>query len=136
MKRKVLNVLLILTALFGDLEWTRTGYTFLFDAEADLFSRLLVHSHEIVHPISIILLAGHVVLFITLFQKKPGTLLTYTGLGILGLLIGYLFAVGVLALNVRLVLSTIPFLVVAVLTMRHYRESDRENSNPLITGTR
>lgn len=126
MKSKILNILLILTSLFGYLEWTKIGYAFLFQAEAEIFHRLFTHSREALHPVTIIPFVGHVLLFFTLFQKKPGELLTCISIGILGLLMGYLFVIGLLGLHFKIALSAFPFLVVAVLALRYHRQMNPE----------
>jgi putative flippase GtrA len=65
---------------------------------------------------------GQIILAVTLFQKKPSKILTYISIGGLGLLLLFMFLIGLISLNYKIALSTIPFIVVAVLTVIHYRK--------------
>lgn len=127
MKHKFLNSLLIVTSLIGYLEWSGDSHTFLFQAESEVLSKLFTDPIAAIHPFTILPLAGQVLLLITLFQKKPSKALTYTGIGGLGLLLAFMLLVGILALNYKIILSTIPFLAFAVLTVRYYRKDNAPN---------
>ncbi len=129
MKSKLLNFLLILTSLFGYLEWSGDSHSFLFQAEAEILSKLFTEPLAVLHPFTILPLAGQIVLLITLFQKKPAKILTYIGLGGLGLLLIFMLAIGLLSLNYKIIASTIPFLVVAVMTIREDIVARRANRN-------
>ncbi len=133
MRSKIYNFILILTSLFGYLEWGGNNHRFLFEAEMEVFSRLIKDPLSVIHPFVLLPMAGQILLLITLFQKRPSRILTYTGLGGLGILLGFMLVVGILGLNYKIVLSTIPFLSVAVLTINHYRNTHHEtNSSPAL----
>lgn len=121
MKSKIYNVLLIATSLLGYLEWGGGNHIFLLEAEAEIITKLLAGSMSAVHPFTLLPLLGQILLLITLFQQKTSKILTYVSIGGLGLLLGFMFVIGVMGLNFRILLSTIPFLVTAFLTVRHYR---------------
>lgn len=121
MKGKVLNLLLIITSLIGYLEWGGGHQSFLFQAEAEIISKIFSDPASILHPLTILPMFGQVLLIITLFQKKPGRILTYIGIGCLGLLLGFMFVIGLISLNYKIVLFTIPFLVVAAITIKYLR---------------
>lgn len=120
MKSKILNALLLITSLLGYLEWGGNNHIFLFKAEADILSKLFTDPLSVLHPFTLLPLAGQILLLFTLFQKTPGKTLTYISITGLGLLLGFMFVVGVMSRNVKIILSTIPFLVVAVLAIKHY----------------
>jgi hypothetical protein len=121
MKSKILNFLLIITSLLGYLEWSGNSHTFLFQAEAEIFSKVFSDPVSVIHPFTILPLIGQLLLMATLFQKTPGKKLTYFGIGSLGLLLGFMFLIGALSLNYKIISSTIPFICVSILTIRHYR---------------
>jgi hypothetical protein len=121
MKSKILNILLIITSLFGYLEWGGNNHSFLFQAEVGIISTLLTDPVSVLHPFTLLPMTGQLVLIITLFQNKPGKLLTYTGIGGLGILLASMFVIGIVSLNYKIVLSTIPFIFIAVLAIRHNR---------------
>lgn len=122
MKSKILNFLLLITSLFGYLEWGGNNHIFLFNAEAEIISKLFSDPASVLHPFTIIPMVGQTMLLITLFQKQPGKVLTYISIGGLGILLGFIFVIGLMGLNYKMIFSTIPFLVVAVLAIIHYRK--------------
>ncbi|HRG00439.1 MAG: hypothetical protein U0W65_02325 [Bacteroidia bacterium] len=117
MKAKILNGLLIITSLLGYLEWGGNNHILLFQAEAEIFSKLLYDPQSVIHPLILMPLAGQVLLLITLFQKTPNKRLTYIAIGSLGLLLGFMLFIGLIDLNLKIIISTIPFLTVSVYTI-------------------
>jgi hypothetical protein len=126
MKRKVLNFLLIITSLLGYLEWGGDNHSFLFQAEGEILSKLFTDPASVSHPLILLPFAGQILLFITLFQKKPGKLLTFLGMGGLMTILGFLFVMGLFVLNFKIVVSTIPFLISSILTIVYYRKEKME----------
>lgn len=124
MKGKFLNFLLIITSLIGYLEWSGNRHTFLFQAEGEILSKLFTDPASVLHPFTILPMIGQGLLIFTLFQKKPSKKLTYISIGGLGILLGFMFVIGLLGLNYKIMLSTIPFIAVAVLAIRYYRKTN------------
>lgn len=125
MKSKILNLLLIITSLFGYLEWSGNNHIFLFKAESEIFLKLFSNPVAVLHPFIILPLISQLILLITLFQNPPNRTLTYISIAGVGLLLLFMFAIGLITGNVKTMLSTIPFLIVAVLAIRHYRNIDK-----------
>jgi len=123
MKSKFLNLLVVLTSLFGYLEWGGNNHAFLFGAEAGILLKLFTSPASVSHPFVMLPLAGQLMLLISLFQKSPGKILTYSGIGCLAVLLLFMFAIGLLSLNMKVIFSTVPFIAVSIFTIRHYRES-------------
>ncbi len=121
MKAKILNFLLILTSLLGYLEWGGNSHMFLFQAEAEIFPKFLTDPLSVIHPFILLPLTGQLLLLMTLFQKKTGKLMTFIGIGCLGILLGFMFIIGLISLNILIIFSTIPYLTVAIFTIRHYK---------------
>lgn len=122
MKSKILNSLLIITSLLGYLEWSGNSHSFLFQAEREILSKLFTDPISTLHPFTILPLIGQLILIITLFQKTPSKALTYISMGSLGILLAFMFVIGLLSLNYKIIISTIPFIVVSVIVIRHYRK--------------
>jgi len=122
LKSKLLNFFLIITSLFGYLEWSQNSHVFLFQAEGKIFSKLFTDPTSVLHPFTILPMTGQILLIVTLFQKVPSKKLTYLGIGCLGILLGFMFVIGLISLNYKIILSTIPFIVVAVLAVRYNRK--------------
>ncbi|HEY0741040.1 MAG TPA: hypothetical protein VGD40_06230 [Chryseosolibacter sp.] len=128
MKGKILNALVILTSFFGYLEWGGDNSTFLFQAEILLLSKLVTDASSILHPFTILPFLGQLVLLYTIFQKRSGRLLTFIGVVGIGILLGFMFIIGVISKHYNTALSTVPFLVTAVLTIRYHRRHSPESS--------
>ncbi len=122
-KSKILNLGLILTSLFGYLEWGTDMQMFLFQGEYEVVSKLIHDPMSVVHPFTLLPLIGQLLLLITLFQKQPSKWLTYMGLCGMGILLLFICIVGVIALNYKIALSTLPYLFVSFLTIRHLRKN-------------
>lgn len=120
MKSKILNLGLILTSLFGYLEWGENNSMFLFQGEWEVLSTLFSDPLSIIHPFTMLPLLGQILLISTLFQKQPGRIRTFLGLGGIGVLLLLIFIAGIMGSNFKIVLSTLPFFVCAFLVVRHY----------------
>jgi NAD/NADP transhydrogenase beta subunit len=124
-RKKVLNLLLIASSLLGYLKWGSDSHAFLFQAEAEVVHKLVTHPLEALHPFTILPMLGQLLLVITLFQKVPGRWLTFIGIGTIGLLLGLMFVIGLLGLQMPILASTLPFIVIAVLTVRAHLDGKR-----------
>lgn len=122
MKSKILNLLLIITSLLGYLEWSGNNHIFLFKAEAEIFSKLFTDPVSVLHPFTLFPLIGQLLLAITLFQKTPSKTLTYISIVGLGLLLWFMCFVGIVSMNFKIIISTIPFIVVSIFAIKHYRK--------------
>ena len=130
MKAKILNLCVLLTSLIGYLEWGRDMHMFLFQGEAEVVGKLFHDPMAVIHPLTLLPLFGQLILLYTLFQKTPGKILTYIGLGCLSLLLLFITLVGALSLNYKIVLSTIPFILSGVLTVINTRRNKKSSLDP------
>lgn len=118
MKGKILNLLLIVSSLFGFLEWGQNKTMFLVELEAELLTKSIHDPRMLLHPFVLLPLIGQILLLFTLFQQKPNKFLTYSGIGGIGILLALLFLVGCLSLNWKILFSTIPFFAIGFYTVR------------------
>ena len=128
MKKKLINLAVLLTSLFGYLEWGTDQKMFLWEGEIDVLSKLITDPLSVLHPFTLLPMLGQILLLITLFQKQPSRWLTFAGIACLGLLLVMIFVVGLIGGNFKTVISTIPFLVTAVLAVV-YNWKNRQVSN-------
>ena len=120
MKGKILNALLIISSLFGFLEWGHNNKMFLFQLEAEIVSKIFNDPVSVLHPFTLLPFLGQILLLITLFQKSPSKILTYIGLGGIGILLALMFVIGCISFNLKILFSTIPFLAIGYFTIRHH----------------
>jgi hypothetical protein len=123
MKTKVLNGLLILTSLLGYLEWAGNNHLFLFQAEADILTKSITDPKSVLHPFVLLPIIGQILLLISLFQKTPHKALTFIGIGTLGILLAFMFFIGVISLNFKIFFSTIPFLAMAIYSIIYHKKT-------------
>jgi cobalamin biosynthesis protein CobD/CbiB len=126
MKAKILNLCVLVTSLIGYLEWGRDMHMFLAQGEAAIIVKFFHDPMSVIHPLTLLPLAGQLILLCTLFQRTPGKVLTYIGVACLGMLMLFIFLVGIISLDFRIAVSVIPFIVSAVLTVVHQRKIKTE----------
>lgn len=129
MKGKILNLLVILTSLIGFLQWGKGNSMFLFQAEAEVLSKLFVSPMDVIHPLIMLPLLGQILLILTLFQKEPNKFLTLSGVCALGLLLGLMLFIGLIDLNIKILASTIPFLITVIFIFRHHKMHIKTKQN-------
>ncbi|HRO42773.1 MAG TPA: hypothetical protein PL009_08050 [Flavipsychrobacter sp.] len=117
---RTLNLALAFTSLCVYLEWGKDNSTLLLFAEAEVIKRLFTDPSSALHPFTIIPLLGQLLLLINTGRRRPGKLLTYIGMACIGILVLFVAFIGVLALNIRIVASTLPFLITSVIVLRYY----------------
>lgn len=120
--KKILNLCLLITSLFGLLEWGGGNQQFLFQAEWEIIRKATENLTSILHPFTVVPMIGQLLLFITLFQKMPGKWPTFIGMGMLSLIILMILLIGILGMNWKMILSAIPFLVFSVIIIRNRRK--------------
>jgi uncharacterized membrane protein len=121
-KTKILISLLIVTSLFGHLEWGQGKQMFLFQVEAEIFTKILKDPLSVLHPFTVLPFIGQLNLLFTLFQKQPGKVLTFIGMGCIGILLALVLFIGIISLNFSILFSAVPFFVVAFFTIRQLRK--------------
>jgi len=107
--------------MFGYLEWGRDNAMFLFQGETEILRRLFTDPMSVAHPFVLLPLFGQIILLISLLPRTPHRLLSYVGIACLWLLLGFVCFIGVISLNWKIFVSTLPFLFVAVYTLKSSR---------------
>ena len=111
--------------MFGYLEWSGNNHIFLYEAEAEILSKLFINPISVFHPLTILPIIGQLFLLITLFQKKPNKIIYLIGVSGLGLLLGFMFIVGLLTLNFKIIASTVPFISISIYTIIYYKKENQ-----------
>lgn len=123
MRPLVLNTLLLATSLLGYLEWGKEQHLFLAQAEYEILIRLFSSPKEVLHPFVILPLAGQLSLIIALFVKKWYKFFTRMGIILIAVLLLFIFLIGLIGLNWKLLLSTVPFLTLSIYSFIATRKS-------------
>ena len=119
MRPKILILLLLVSSLFGYLEWGDEQSSFLFQAEYEFLKGLFSDPGSVFHPFTLIPFLGQILLLISVFQKSPNKILIIVGISCLGLLLGLMMFIGIMSGSAKIILSVLPFFVLAFLVLRH-----------------
>lgn len=122
-KEKLLNLALVLSSLFGYMEWGGDNHSFLYQAEAEVFAKFFSEPSAILHPFVLLPFTGQLLLLLSFFQNKPSRLITFLSIGALGLLLGFMFIIGLISMKPMILLSSLPFLITAFFTIRYRRKT-------------
>lgn len=115
LKIKLLIVLVVVSSFFGFLEWGNKHY-FLIQIEIELILKATSDFKSVIHPFTIIPFLSQLLLIVSLFQVKPNRLLVSISIVGLLLLMGFIFFIGIIVLNWKIILSALPFLIVSIIT--------------------
>ena len=129
--RKTLRFALIIASMISYLEWGNGNHTFLVQAELEIIGKLFTDTDTISHPLIILPLLGQALLFFTLFQSNPHRILVLSAILGLGVLLWFIFLIGLIALNLKIILFALPFLLISILvlyTLRNERNGFVKNS--------
>lgn len=123
--KRIINSLLLLTSLIGYLEWGNGNKTFLFQAEWEVISKMFADPLSAFHPLVLLPLAGQLALLVTIFQNHPNRILTITGITGIGILFAVILLAGIMGMNWKVVVSTLPFLTTAFYAIKDLRRSPK-----------
>jgi len=73
------------------------------------------------HPLILLPLAAQIILIVLLF-KKPERILIYLSIGGIGLLMIMILLAGISSKNMKMVISTLPFILVALITLKEIKK--------------
>lgn len=122
MNQKALNLALIATSLVAYLEWGGNNSMFLFQGEWDILRKLFTDPMSVAHPFTVLPMLGQVLLLSTLFQKQPSKILTWIGILGMGILLLFIFIIGLMGLNLKITMSVVPFLIIAIISILNLRK--------------
>lgn len=117
--KRILNAILFISFLFGYLEWGEGNQMFIFEGEAEVLSKAVKEPASVLHPLILLPFIGQGLILYTIFQKNPSRIFSLIGLACLGLLMSFLFFIGIISPNIKMLLSSIPFVITALLMLRY-----------------
>lgn len=117
-KIKILIFLLVISSFIGYLEWPGNNHGFLIVMQYEIIFGKYFNIKNFFHPAIFLPLIGELLLIINLFQAKPSKLLLLTGMVCLSVIMLIIFIVGIASLNIKVLASSIPFLVIAFIILK------------------
>lgn len=122
--KRLLNCLLIISSLFGYLDWAKDQKHFVYELELEIISKLFSNPKSVLHPFTLIPFIGQILLLITIFQKEPNKKLTYLAIACLGLLMLMFLLVGILSKNMKIIVCSMQFILLSILTILYNRRKN------------
>lgn len=121
MRAKILNTLLLLTSLIGYLEWGGNNHLFIAEAEREIILKLYTETNSVIHPLILLPISGQLLLLFTLIQKKTNRMLSFIGIAALGCLLYFMLFVGIISLNYKIIISTLPFFLLSIYSVKFHQ---------------
>ena len=91
------------------MEWGNGQSAFLAEAAYQLFFKEKLSLANLVHPLVLTGLAGQIILLYSALAKKPKRIITIVGIVSLSIMVIMVLLAGILSLNPKMILSTLPF---------------------------
>jgi len=113
LKNKIQILTILVSSLFGYLEWGGENHAFLYEMEIEILVKLFTNPLSIIHPFILLPLFGQFLLIYGLFSPKPKRWILYLGLLCISILLLFVFLIGCLALNLKIIFSILPFILVS-----------------------
>lgn len=111
----------MLSSLLGYLEWGKDQHIFLFDVEKEIFIKILTSPSSVIHPFILLPLVGQFILIYSILNKEVSVRLTYIGMSLIAILLVFMFFIGLISLNSKILISCIPFLLISFIIIKHNR---------------
>jgi hypothetical protein len=122
--KRLINICLFLTFLLGYLEWGKSHTLFIFQAEFEIFLKGKHDFKSILHPFILIPFFGQAIILYCIFQKNAGRVLNLAGLACLSMFMLLLFTIGLLTLNIKIIISTVPFIIAGILLIKFSKSAN------------
>ena len=117
---------LLISSLLCYLEWADKS-AFLVEAEYTLLFQSQGSIQSFAHPFIFIPMTGQVMLVIALFRRQQKFIWLLIAILCISSLVLMIFLVGIIAFNFKILVSTLPFLLLSVLTLVRLRHEKNEN---------
>lgn len=122
-KTKWLHLGLVISFLTGYMEWGKDQKMFVFQAFGDILEKAIADPVNMLHPFILFPLIGFLGILYTLFQNKPSRTLTMLSIAGMGLIMLFIFFIGLFMGNVKMILFNLPFIVFLVIVVRlHWKK--------------
>lgn len=121
--RAAINIGLLLSFLVCYMEWGGGNSSFVFQAEYHILFEKKEMAETITHPIVLAGLLGQLALLISAFWQNRPRLLNILAIVLLGIIVLFVFLIGALSANIKMLASALPFLVLTIVYFRMFRKA-------------
>lgn len=111
--KRIWNILLLISFLFGYLEWGKNQHLFIYQAIAELYEKGKINPLSVLHPFIILPFVGMLLFLYTVFQKTPNRIITIIGAICMSSIMVMILIIGVLVPNFKMLGSVAPYFIIA-----------------------
>jgi len=129
MNNRLINFGLVIAFFLCYMEWGGGNSSFIFQAEHQILIRSEGWRSNLTHPIILAGLIGQIILLYCAVWNKGGKKLNWLGILILSPVVFIILLAGALSLNWKMLLSVLPFIVLAILFWRNNRRKNGSASS-------
>lgn len=112
----------LLTSLLGYMEWGGGNSAFIYESEYWVFFQKNGNVDTFTHPIVLLPLIGQITLLVSFLRRQPNRRVVLTGLAGIGLLYALIALAGLLSLNWKMLLSTLPYFLSVMWCWRQFKK--------------
>jgi uncharacterized membrane protein len=112
----------LFTSLLGHMEWGGGNAAFVYESEYLVFFQKNSDVNTFTHPIVLLPLIGQITLLVSLLRRQPNRRVVLAGLAGIGLLFLLIALAGLLSLNGKMLLSTVPYFLSVVWCWRSFKK--------------
>jgi hypothetical protein len=112
----------LFTSLLGYMEWGGGNAAFVYESEYLVFFQKNSDVNTFTHPIVLLPLIGQITLLASLLRRQPNRRVVLAGLAGIGLLFLLIALAGLLSLNGKMLLSTVPYFLSVVWCWRSFKK--------------
>ena len=121
--KRIWNILLLVSFLFGYLEWGNNQHLFIFQAITELYEKGKVHPLSVLHPFILLPFIGMLLFLYTVFQKTPSRIISIIGAICMSTIMLMILLIAVLGPNFKMLGSVIPFFLIVFFVFKsHWRK--------------
>lgn len=126
--KQAINLALLIGFSICYLEWPPDNSMFIFMAEYEIFANQKNWVSNFTHPIIIVGLVAQLILLYCVFNKNASYKINSIGIWLLTPIVLLFFVVGLLSLNAKIALSTLPYLIMVMLYFWNRKQNKKTAS--------
>jgi hypothetical protein len=128
---KLFNIALLTAFLFVYLDWGHDGSEFIWQLESSIFSGPDYNIGLLANPLFILAFIGQVLLIAATIKTQNSRRVTTFGVVLLSGIVILVLIMGLLVLEIKTILSTVPFLILVLILIMKWRNSKNQGSRSL-----
>lgn len=127
--KQVINLALLIAFLICYLEWPPNNSMFVYMAEYEIFNNKKNWVSNFTHPLILVGFIAQLLLLYSIINKNTSHKLNSIGILLLTPLVLLFFVVGILSFNIKITLSTLPYLILVVFYFYWHKKQNKKTAS-------